>query len=107
MRTTDVKKHVRKGKNKASVVRKHSRKSLTHRTKDGKRQVFVDGFWKHDDFGDGPKAGWSYERLMKEKLKLSEELNKGLYGQDILPNRKFGLLTRRLKKINRLLKRKK
>lgn len=100
---TTVKKHVRKGKNKASVVRKHTRKDLTHRTRNGRKEVFVDGIWKHDDYGDGPAPGWSKERLVREKEKLSEDLMGGLYGSQGMPNRKYRLLSRRLKTINRLL----
>ena len=107
MERVDVKKHIRKGRNKAYVVRKHSRKSLTHRTKDGKRQVFVDGFWKHDDYPNAPKPGWSYEKLVKEREKLAKDLNEGLHSIQTLPARKFGLLTRRIQKIDRILKSKK
>ena len=110
MSRVKVKKHYRKGKNKKSVVRSHTRDrqtSLTHRTYKGKRQVFVDGFWKHDDYPDAPKPGWSYERLVKERESLQKDLNESLYGIQILPHRKFGLLTRRIKKIDRILKTKK
>ena len=107
MKRVDVKKHIRKGRNKASVVRKHSRRNRTHRTKDGKRQVFVDGFWKHDDYPNAPKPGWSYEKLVKEREKLAKDLNEGLHSIQTLPARKFGLLTRRIKKIDRILKSKK
>ena len=75
--------------------------------KDGKRQVFVDGFWKHDDYPNAPKPGWSYEKLVKEREKLAKDLNEGLHSIQTLPARKFGLLTRRIKKIDRILKSKK
>lgn len=103
-----VKKHVRKGKNKASVVRKHTRKgeSLTHRTRNGRKEVFVDGFWKHDDYGKGPAPGWSEEHLLREREKLSEDLIEGLQGGQNMRARKYGLLTRRIKKINRILRQK-
>ena len=101
---TQVRKHVRKGKNKASVVRKHKR--LTHRTRNGHKEVFVDGFWKRDAYGEGPSAKWSEERLVREREKLSEDLMSGLQGGQNLPTRKYGLLTRRIKKINRLLRQK-
>lgn len=104
MTTTDVKKHKRKGRNKVSVVRKHKR--LTHRVHNGRREVFVDGFWKHDDYPNAPKPGWSYERLVKERASLAKDLEEGLHGAQILPARKFGLLTRRIKKIDRILKKK-
>lgn len=110
MNKVSVKKHYRKGKNRKSVVRRHTRDvqtSLTHRTHKGKRQVFVDGFWKHDDYPDAPKPGWSYERLMRERANLQRDLDEGLHGSQILPHRKFGLLTRRIKKIDRILKSKK
>ena len=110
---TKVKKHVRKGRNKASVVKKHSRKvgdtqyiSKTHRVHRGKKQVFVDGFWKKDDYPNAPKATWSHERLIREKLSLQKDLREGMAPGGFLPPRKFGLLTRRIKKIDRLLKRK-
>lgn len=106
MRVT-VKKHLRKGKNKKSVVRKHSRKFNTHRVHNGRREVFVDGFWKHDDYPNAPKPGWSYERLVKERASLQKDLSEGLSGAQILPARKWGLLTRRIRKINRILERKK
>ena len=104
----EVKKHLRKGKNKKSVVRKHSRKGKmkTHRVHNGRREVFVDGFWKHDDYPNAPKPGWSYERLMKERANLSKDLSEGLSGSQPLPHRKWGLLTRRIKKIDRILKNK-
>ena len=102
METTNVKKHKRKGRNKVSIVRKHKR--LTHRVHNGRREVFVDGFWKHDDYPNAPKPGWSYERLVKERANLAKDLEEGLHGSQILPARKFGLLTRRLKKIDRILK---
>lgn len=110
----DVKKHIRKGKNKASIIRKHKRTTkgrLTHRVHNGRKEVFVDGFWKHDDYQNAPKEGWSYEKLLKERAKLSKDLNEGLYyggsiGAQGFPARKFGLLTRRLRKIDRLLKKK-
>lgn len=110
---TNVKKHLRKGKNKKSVVRKHSRKvgdtqyiSKTHRVHKGQKQVFVDGFWKRDDYPHAPKESWSYDRLIRERLKLQKHLDMGLRGEDILPPRKFGLLTRRIKKIDRILNKK-
>lgn len=106
MKETDVKKHVRKGRNKASVVRKHKRRSLTHRVRNGRKEVFVDGFWKHDDYPNAPKPGWSYERLVKERASLMKDLDDGLRGVDVLPARKYGLLTRRIKKIDRILKHK-
>lgn len=100
----EVKKHLRKGKNKKIVVRKHYRKGSTHRVHNGRREVFVDGFWKHDDYPNAPKPGWSYERLVKEKESLQRDLAEGLSGIQTLPHRKFGLLTRRIRKINRILK---
>lgn len=100
----EVKKHLRKGKNKKVVVRKHYRKGSTHRVHNGRREVFVDGFWKHDDYPHAPKPGWSYERLVKERTKLQKDLSDGLAGIDVLPPRKFGLLTRRIRKINRIIK---
>lgn len=102
----EVRKHLRKGKNKKSVVRKHYRRGLTHRVHNGRKEVFVDGFWKHDDYPNAPKPGWSYERLVKERSKLQQDLQDGLLGKDILPRRKYGLLTRRIRKINRILKQK-
>ena len=102
----EVKKHLRKGRNKKFVVRKHYRKGSTHRIHNGRKEVFVDGFWKHDDYPNAPKPGWSYERLVKEKASLQKDLSEGLAGAQILPPRKFGLLTRRINKINRILKRK-
>ena len=56
---TEVRKHFRNGKNKRSVVRRHTRKMKTHRIHNGRREVFVDGFWKHDDYPNAPKPGWS------------------------------------------------
>ena len=119
----NVKKHIRKGRNKAFVVARHTRKghskkgdraiSLTHRVKDGDKEVFVDGFWKHDYYPDAPKAGWSYERLVKERQALSEDLDQSLHGgigslhgYVGMPARKFGVVTRRIKKIDKLLKQK-
>lgn len=102
----EVKKHLRRGKNRKSVVRKHYRKGSTHRVVNGRKEVFVDGFWKHDDYPNAPKPGWSYERLMKEKMSLQKDLSEGLSGTQTLPARKFGLLTRRINKINRILKQK-
>lgn len=101
-----VKKHYRTGKNKKSVIRRHSRKGSTHRVHNGRKEVFVDGFWKKDDYPNAPKPGWSYERLLKERAVLQKDLADGLEGRDILPPRKYGLLTRRIRKINRFLKRK-
>lgn len=101
---TNVKQHVRKRKNSASVVRKHYRKGSTHKTVNGVKYVFVDGFWKHDDYPNTPKAGWTYKRLVKERSMYQKDLADGLAGRDILPPRKLGLLTRRIKKINKLLK---
>ena len=63
MKSVDVKKHRRKGRNKVSIVRNHQR--ITHRVHNGRREVFVDGFWKHDDYPNAPKPGWSYERLVR------------------------------------------
>lgn len=100
---TTVKKHFRKTRNKKYVVRRHSRRIKTHRIYNGQRQVFVDGFWKHDDYPNAPKPGWSYEHLIKERTKLQKDLEDGLSGMDVLPPRKFGLLTRRIRKINRIL----
>lgn len=97
----EVKKHKRKRRNSVSVVRKHKRS--THKIINGKKMVFVDGFWKHDDFSVTPKAGWAYERLLKYKKKYEQELNNGLMAGGFLPPRKIGLLTRRLRKINRFL----
>lgn len=105
-----VNKHLRKGKNKKSVVRTHMRNkyiSRTHRVRNGRREVFVDGFWKHDDYPNAPKPGWSYERLVKERDFLQHDLSEGLSGAQTLPPRKFGLLTRRIRKINKILKTKK
>ena len=99
-----VRKHIRKGKNKATVVRKHYRRFSTHRTVNVRKEVFVDGFWKHDDYPNAPKPGWSIERLLKEKASLEKDLSEGLSGTQILPHRKFGLLTRRIRKIKRILK---
>ena len=101
---TYVKKHLRKGKNKKVVVKKHYWK--THRIHNGRREVFVDGFWKHDDYPNAPKKGWSYERLIKERNHLQTDLSNGLAGAEPLPARKFGLLTRRIRKIDKLLKQK-
>lgn len=101
---TEVRKHFRNGKNKRSVVRRHTRKMKTHRIHNGRREVFVDGFWKHDDYPNAPKPGWSYEKLVKERSKLQQDLSDGLTGKDILPPRKYGLLTRRIRKINRIIK---
>ena len=106
---TKVKKHLRKKRNGKTVVRDHKRTiytSRTHRVKNGRKEVFVDGFWKHDDYPDAPKAGWSYERLMRERKKLSKDLSEGLSGAQELPPRKFGLLTRRIRKIDRLIAKK-
>ena len=100
----EVRKHFRKGKNKKSVVRRHTRRMNTHRIHNGRKEVFVDGFWKHDDYPNAPKPGWSYERLVKERAKLQKDLSDGLSGIDILPPRKFGLLTRRIRKIDRIIK---
>lgn len=107
----EVRKHLRKGKNKKSVVKRHTRKGKlkkgwTHRTHNGRREVFVDGFWKHDDYPNAPKPGWSYEKLMKERESLSRDLAEGLSGNQPLPHRKWGLLTRRIKKIDRIIKKK-
>lgn len=66
---TTVSKHLRKGRNKVSAVRRHYRKGSTHKTVNGKKFVYVDGFWKHDDYPNAPKPGWSYERLLKEREK--------------------------------------
>ena len=102
----EVKKHFRKGKNKKVAVRKHYRKVSSHRTVNGRKEVFVDGKWKHDDYPNAPKPGWSYERLVKEREHLQRDLTEGLTGTQSLPHRKFGLLTRRIRKINRILKNK-
>lgn len=102
-----VSKHLRKGKNKVSAVRRHYRKGSTHKTVKGRKYVFVDDFWKHDDYPNAPKAGWSYEHLVKERAKLLNDLQDGLENRDILPPRKYGLLSRRIRKINRILKNKK
>lgn len=102
----EVKQHFRKGKNRKSVVKRHHRRINTHRIHNGRREVFVDGFWKHDDYPNAPKPGWSYERLIKERESLQRDLSEGLSGMQILPARKFGLLTRRIRKINRILKNK-
>lgn len=102
----NVKGHFRKSKNKKYAVRKHTRRMNTHRIYNGQKQVFVDGFWKHDDYPNAPKPGWSYERLVKERASLQKDLSEGLSGAQTLPPRKFGLLTRRINKINRILKRK-
>ena len=101
---TTVKKHLRKRKNKKSVVRSYVRKDRTHRIVNGERQVYVDHFWKHDDYPNAPKPGWSYEHLMKERNKLQRDLSEGLSGAQTLPPRTYGLLTRRIRKINRILK---
>lgn len=103
---SEVKKHLRKGRNKKVVVRRHYRKGSTHRIRNGRKEVFVDGFWKHDDYPNAPKPGWSYERLVKERASLRKDLTEGLSGAQPLPPRKFGLLTRRINKINRILRRK-
>lgn len=103
---SEVKKHLRKGRNKKVVVRRHYRKGSTHRIRNGRKEVFVDGFWKHDDYPNAPKPGWSYERLVKERASLRKDLTEGLSGAQPLPPRKFGLLTRRINKIERLLQRK-
>jgi hypothetical protein len=100
----NVKQHKRGGKNKVSVVRKYSKKGSTHKTVGGKKYVFVDNFWKHDDYPDTPKEGWGYEKLMAQRQMYQKDLADGLAGRDILPPRKLGLLTRRIKKINRFLK---
>lgn len=52
---TTVSKHLRKGRNKVSAVRRHYRKGSTHKTVNGKKFVYVDGFWKHDDYPNAPK----------------------------------------------------
>lgn len=41
---------------------------------------------------------------MKERNKLQRDLSEGLSGAQTLPPRKYGLLTRRIRKINRILK---
>ena len=99
----EVRKHKRKLKNKVSVVRKHYKKG-NKRTVGGQKYVHVDGRWKKDSFPNTPKPGWGYEKLVKEKAMYEEELRQGLTGEDILPPRKLGLLTRRIKKINGYLK---
>ena len=116
MGTTNVKRHLRKRKNGSSVIRLHKRKTRgwsTHRIMSGKKQVFVDGFWKSDDYPNAPKDSWTVKHLLHEKLRLSKDLSDGLSGKSFahdsnvaLPPRKLGLLTRRIKKINRILKRK-
>lgn len=109
MDKVNVKKHLRSRRNGKSVVRSHSRTiytSRTHRVKNGRKEVFVDGFWKHDDYPNAPKPGWSYERLMRERKSLSKDLSEGLSGAQPLPPRKFGLLTRRIRKIDRILAKK-
>ena len=106
METTNVKKHLRSRKNGKSVVRRHTRikyLSRTHRIKNGRKEVFVDGFWKHDDYPNAPQPGWSYERLMRERQSLAKDLSEGLSGAQTLPPRKYGLLTRRIKKIDRII----
>lgn len=104
---TTVEKHIRKKKNGATAVRRHYRKGSTHRRgADGRNYVFVDGFWKHDDYGRGPKPGQSYESLMRQKQMYEKDLADALAGRDIAPQRKLGLLTRRLRKINRYLSKK-
>ena len=102
---TIVRKHLRKGKNKKVVVRKHTRKgeSMTHRVRNGRKEVFVDGFWKRDAYPNAPKAGWSIEKLLKERDSLQKDLSESLTGAQPLPSRKWGLLTRRIRKINRIL----
>lgn len=99
-----VKKHSRRKKRGVTVVRKHHRRGSTHKTVGGKKYVFVDGFWKHDDYPNTPKAGWSFEKLKKEKAMYEKDLADGMAGRDILPPRKLGLLTRRIRKINKFLK---
>ena len=109
MEKVNVKKHLRSRKNGKSVVKKHTRikyTSRTHRIKNGRKEVFVDGFWKHDDYPNAPQPGWSYERLMRERKKLATDLSEGLSGAQNLPPRKYGLLTRRIKKIDRILAKK-
>lgn len=107
MAITRVKKHVRKRKNGASVVKSHDRMiSRTHRIHNGKRQVFVDGFWKHDDYPFAPKESWTVEHLLRERKSLQTDLSEGLAGAQTLPHRKYGLLTRRIRKIDRILKKK-
>lgn len=119
MKQTNVRAHSRSVKGKHNTrVRNHARKiaakhgagvitlSKTHRIYKGKKQVFVDGFWKHDDYPVTPTAKMSKERLLKERAMYMKDLQDGLHGIDILPPRKFGLLTRRIRKINRLLEKK-
>ena len=101
MEKVKVRSHTRRGRHGNGRVRSHLR---THRVHNGKREVFVDGFWKHDDYPYAPKSSWSTERLLKEREKLSTDLDEGIRGLQILPTRKFGLLTRRLKRIDRILK---
>lgn len=98
---SEVKQHKRKGRNRVSTVRGHRRS--THKVINGRKMVFVDGFWKHDDYSVTPKAGWDYERLLKYKKMYEKDLNEGLLSNGFLPPRKIGLLTRRIKKINRFL----
>lgn len=116
MGTTNVRRHLRKRKNGSSVIRLHKRKTRgwsTHRIMNGKKQVFVDGFWKSDDYPNAPKDTWTVKHLLKEKLRLSNDLYNGLDGKfiehgnkTVLPPRKLGLLTRRIRKINRILNKK-
>lgn len=101
---TYVKTHKRKLKNKVSTIKKHRRS--THKTVGGKKYVFVDGFWKHDDYPITPESGWSYEKLVRAKQMYEKDLADGLAGRDILPPRKLGLLTRRIRRINSYLKNK-
>ena len=106
---TTVREHQRgrKGSGKKSKVRRHYRKGWTHRVNEkGQKEVFVRGHWKHDDYPNAPKAGWSYERLLKERDKLMTDLEDGLRNPSHLPSSKYGLLTRRIKKINKFLKQK-
>ena len=88
-------------------MRRHYRKGWTHRVNEkGEKEVFVRGHWKHDDYPNAPKAGWSYERLVREREKLTADLEDGLRNPSHLPYTKYGLLTRRIRKIDNILKHK-
>lgn len=106
MEKTKVKRHVRKRKNGASVVRRHDRMlSPTHRIKNGKKEVFV-GFWKPDFYPTKPTKNWSLERLLKEKSKVENDLWQSTVGTQRNAHGKFGLMVRRLKKVTHLIEQK-
>lgn len=101
MSKVKVKPHTRRGRHGNGRVRGHLR---THRVRNGRKEVFVDGFWKHDDYPNAPKSSWSTDRLLRERRKLATDLDEGIRGIQGLPARKFGLLTRRIRRIDRMLK---